>query len=78
MLTGNKLLTPVSEGCLNGVMRKQVLEFAKMDHLRWLKKLISPFDLHKKDEVFTTNVIINTAHTNTGKNVVLAKVILEN
>jgi branched-chain amino acid aminotransferase len=30
MLTGNKLITPpVSEGCLNGVMRKQVLEFAK-------------------------------------------------
>jgi hypothetical protein len=28
MLTGNKLITPVSEGCLNG-MRKQVLEFAK-------------------------------------------------
>jgi branched-chain amino acid aminotransferase len=26
MLTGNKLITPpVSEGCLNGVMRKQVL-----------------------------------------------------
>ena len=35
MLTGNKLITPpVSEGCLNGVMRKQVLEFAKkMDNL---------------------------------------------
>jgi branched-chain amino acid aminotransferase len=34
MLAGNKLITPpVSEGCLNGVMRKQVLEFAKkMDH----------------------------------------------
>jgi branched-chain amino acid aminotransferase len=30
MLAGNKLITPpVSEGCLNGVMRKQVLEFAK-------------------------------------------------
>jgi branched-subunit amino acid aminotransferase/4-amino-4-deoxychorismate lyase len=29
-LTGNKLITPpVSEGCLNGVMRKQVLEFKK-------------------------------------------------
>jgi branched-chain amino acid aminotransferase len=48
MLTGNKLITPpVSEGCLNGVMRKQVLEF-KMDHLEVVEEAISPFDLQKQ------------------------------
>ena len=30
MLKGNRLITPpVSEGCLNGVMRKQILELSK-------------------------------------------------
>jgi branched-chain amino acid aminotransferase len=52
MLTGNKLITPpVSEGCLNGVMRKQVLEFAKkMDHLEVVEEAIS-FDLQKSRRI---------------------------
>lgn len=59
MLIGNKLITPpVSEGCLNGVMRKQVLALArKMEQLEVVEEPISPFDLQKADELFLTNVI---------------------
>jgi branched-chain amino acid aminotransferase len=59
MLKGNKLVTPpVSEGCLNGVMRKQILQLArKMDNLEVVEEVISPFDLQKADEMFITNVI---------------------
>lgn len=59
MLLGNKLITPpVSEGCLNGVMRKQILSLAKkIENLEVLEEVISPFDLQKADELFLTNVI---------------------
>lgn len=59
MLLNNKLITPpVSEGCLNGVMRKQVLEIAKkIENLEVVEEIISPFDLQKADELFITNVI---------------------
>jgi branched-chain amino acid aminotransferase len=59
MLLGNKLITPpVSEGCLNGVMRKQILSLAKkLENLEVVEEVISPFDLQKADELFITNVI---------------------
>lgn len=59
MLKGNTLITPpVSEGCLNGVMRKQILALArKMENLEVVEQVISPFDLQKSDELFITNVI---------------------
>ena len=59
MLTGNKLITPpVSEGCLNGVMRKQILGLAKkIEGIEVAEEIISPFDLQKADELFVTNVI---------------------
>jgi branched-chain amino acid aminotransferase len=59
MLMGNKLITPpVSEGCLNGVMRKQILAIANsIDTLEVVEEIISPFDLQKADELFVTNVI---------------------
>lgn len=59
MVTGKKLITPpVSEGCLNGVMRKQILALAKkMDGIEVYEEIISPFDLQKADELFLTNVI---------------------
>ena len=59
MLMGNKLITPpISEGCLNGVMRKQVLALAKkIEILEVVEEPISPFDLQKADELFVTNVI---------------------
>ena len=59
MLKGKTLVTPpVSEGCLNGVMWKQILVLArKMEHLEVIEEAISPFDLQKADELFITNVI---------------------
>lgn len=59
MLQGNRLTTPpVSEGCLNGVMRKQIIGLAKkITSIEVVEEIISPFDLQKADELFITNVI---------------------
>ena len=59
MLKGNKLITPpIAEGCLNGVMRKQILALAKKTaNIEVVEEIISPFDLQKADELFITNVI---------------------
>lgn len=59
MLMGNTLITPpISDGCLNGVMRKNILAIAKtLDEIEVVEKSISPFDLQKAEELFITNVI---------------------
>jgi len=59
MLIGNRLTTPpVSDGCVNGIMRKQILAIAKkIENLEVAEESISPFDLQKADEIFITNVI---------------------
>ncbi|PKP14575.1 MAG: aminotransferase class IV [Bacteroidetes bacterium HGW-Bacteroidetes-23] len=59
MIAGNRLITPpLSEGCLNGIMRKQVLALAKkVEGLEVSEEQISPFDLQKADELFITNMI---------------------
>ena len=59
MRMGNTLITPpISEGCLNGIMRKQILSLAKKEtNLEVVEQVISPFDLQKADELFITNVI---------------------
>ena len=59
MRMGNTLITPpISEGCLNGIMRKQILSFAKKEtNLEVVEQVVSPFDLQKADELFVTNVI---------------------
>lgn len=59
MVSGKKLITPpISEGCLNGIMRKQILALAKkIEGVEVVEEIISPFDLQKADELFLTNVI---------------------
>ena len=59
MLKDKKLVTPpVTDGCLNGIMRKQVLAIArKTEGLEVSEESISPFELQKADEIFITNVI---------------------
>ncbi len=59
MKTGNVVSTPpVSDGCLNGIMRKQILEILKkMEGIEVKETSISPFDLQKADELFLTNVV---------------------
>jgi branched-chain amino acid aminotransferase len=60
MLMGSQLITPaISEGCLNGIMRKQIMSLAKqLEGIEIVEKEISPFDLQKADELFITNVIV--------------------
>ncbi|WP_375238919.1 aminotransferase class IV, partial [Aurantibacter sp.] len=49
---------PLLDGCLNGVMRKQLIELIKLLPEYTLEEAsISPFELQKADELFITNVI---------------------
>ena len=59
MKMGNIISTPpIAEGCINGIMRKQVLAIlSKMEGYQVKEAVISPFDLQKADELFLTNVI---------------------
>ena len=59
MKIGNQLITPpTSDGCLNGIMRKQIIAIAnKIENIEMIEKSISPFDLQKADELFISNVI---------------------
>lgn len=59
MVMKNKIITPpISDGCLNGIMRKQIIEIAKKtESYEVVEETISPFDLQKADELFITNVI---------------------
>ncbi|MFY7936285.1 MAG: aminotransferase class IV [Flavobacterium sp.] len=59
MKIGNQIITPpTSDGCLNGIMRKQIIAIVnKMDTIEMIEKSISPFDLQKADELFISNVI---------------------
>lgn len=60
LVKGNELFTPsLSEGCLKGVMRKNIISLIKKDTgYRISETDISPFELQKANEVFLTNSII--------------------
>lgn len=50
---------PISDGCLKGVMRKQLIEIIKsISEYEFVEESISPFELQKADEIFITNVIM--------------------
>lgn len=59
LVKGDKIKTPpLEDGCLKGVMRKQVLEILSKDVNLFVEEAsISPFELQKADELFVTNVI---------------------
>lgn len=59
LVKGNEILTPsLDSGCINGIIRKKLIELLKKETKFDLKELsISPFDLLKVDEVFLTNSI---------------------
>ena len=49
---------PLSDGCLKGVMRKQIIDILKViPEYEIIESSISPFELQKADEMFLTNVI---------------------
>lgn len=59
LIKDNKIKTPpITEGCLNGVLRKQLIEIIKKTpEFSLVEEPISPFELQKADEMFVTNVI---------------------
>jgi branched-chain amino acid aminotransferase len=59
LVKDHKLITPpISEGCLNGIIRKKILEIKAADlELEIKEEIISPFDLQKAEELFVTNTI---------------------
>ena len=59
LVKGNAIKTPpLEDGCLKGIMRKQVIEIIKkIPDYEFEETSISPFELQKADELFVTNVI---------------------
>jgi len=59
LVVGNVIKTPpLSDGCIKGVLRKQIIDIIKlMPEYSIEEALISPFELQKADELFITNVI---------------------
>ena len=59
LVKGNSIKTPpTKDGCLNGILKKQLLKILeKNNELKIEESSISPFELQKADELFITNVI---------------------
>ena len=59
LVTDKTLKTPpLTDGCLKGIMRKQILDIARtIPDITVVEESISPFELQKVDELFITNVI---------------------
>jgi len=59
LVNGYKIKTPpVTDGCLNGILRKQIIKIlGKMPDYVLEETSVSPFELQKADEIFITNVI---------------------
>ena len=60
LVKGNTIITPpITDGCLRGIIRKQLISICNQSKEYTLEeKSISPFDLQKADELFITNVIM--------------------
>ncbi|WP_299556015.1 aminotransferase class IV [Seonamhaeicola sp.] len=60
VVKGNTIKTPpVSDGCLKGIMRKQIMDILKkIPDYELEEASVSPFELQKADEIFITNVIV--------------------
>ena len=60
LVKGDTIKTPpLSNGCLKGVMRKQLIDIIeKLPDYNIEERIISPFELQKADEIFISNVIV--------------------
>jgi len=60
LVKGNVIKSPpLSDGCLNGIIRKKLMEIVgKLETYELQENSISPFELQKADELFITNSII--------------------
>ncbi|MHA7944644.1 aminotransferase class IV [Formosa sp. 3Alg 14/1] len=59
VVKGNVIKTaPLSDGCLKGIMRKQLIEIINaIPEYELIEESISAFELQKSDEIFITNAI---------------------
>jgi len=59
LVKGNRIKTPrLSDGCIKGIIRKQIIEIIKLIPEYTIEEAsISPFELQQADELFLTNVI---------------------
>ena len=60
LVSGYKIKTPpLTDGCLNGILRKQLIAIlAQLPDYLLEETSISPFELQKADELFITNTIV--------------------
>ena len=60
LVSGKTIKTPPkSEGCLNGILRKKLIDIlGKLEGYTFQEASISPFELQKADELFITNAIV--------------------
>ena len=60
VVKGNKIKTPpLTDGALNGITRKQLINIIKkLQEYTFEEASVSPFELQKADELFITNVIV--------------------
>ena len=60
LVKGNEVKTPpLSDGCLDGIIRKNLMKIiAGSEELDLVEESISPFELQKADELFITNSIV--------------------
>lgn len=60
VVKGNQIKTPpISDGCVKGVMRKQIMELIGSNkEYELVEESVSPFELQKADELFLTNCIV--------------------
>ena len=58
LLFGQEIHTPpLTSGCLDGIIRKQIIRLSKDLNLTLKETAINPFDLQKADELWLTNSI---------------------
>ena len=59
LVSGTDMKTaPLTDGCINGILRKKLIEIlSKLDEYVIKEESISPFDLQKADELFIINSI---------------------
>ncbi|WP_405368667.1 MULTISPECIES: aminotransferase class IV [unclassified Nonlabens] len=49
---------PISDGCLTGIMRAQIIkQLKKMLNYQFVEETITPFELQRADEIFVTNMV---------------------
>ncbi|WP_343486563.1 aminotransferase class IV [Allomuricauda sp. d1] len=60
LVNGTTVKTPpLKDGCLDGVLRKKLMQIIERDDVyELLEESISPFELQKADELFLTNVVV--------------------